>query len=231
MENTKCDAIVLSAKDYKDYDKLLTIFSALFGKQNVVLKGCKRPQAKQRFAGQPFFFGEFMIAKGRGYDVVAQVEPKKSFIDLTTDYDVYLDASLALKAIDKTCLSQNSERPFLLLLTYLTVLEKHLESSSLLTSKFYVELLNLLGFGINVDSCISCGGQLNDCVYFDYSQNSFVCKNCFRYDSIKVSASVFELIKTIKTNKFLKLLQLPLKNEDIAVAKKLICTIFDRIIT
>lgn len=227
----KCDAIVLSAKDYRDYDKLLTIFSADFGKQNVILKGCKRPKAKQRFAGQPFFFGEFLVVKGKGYDVVTQVSPKNSFMNITTDYDAYLDACSALKAIDKSCLSQASERPFLLLLTYLTVLEKHLDKTNLLISKFYIELLNMLGYGINAEMCFSCGKFILGDAYFDIRPNSIVCTDCRNYDSIYMKAEIINLFKIFKSHKFLELLQIDINDSDLKSLKGILSGAVDRIYT
>ncbi len=225
----KFDAIVLSAVDYKEYDKLLTIFSSEYGRQVVLLKGCKRPKAKLRFAGQPFFFGEFMVVKGKGYDVVTQVSPKRSFMSVTTDYDCYVDACMALKTIDISCLSQKSERLFLLLITYLVVLEQHLDLHSLITCKFYIELIKLLGFEINTDNCQECGQILQDNVYYNINHNCIICDNCKKYDSIPMRNEILKLIRILKANKFLSLLDKNLDSADIEAVKTLVLKAIERI--
>ena len=224
----KCDAIVLKTADYKDYDKVLTIFSADFGKQKVLLKGCKREKAKQRYAGQPFFFGEFLIAKGKGYDIVTTVAPKKTFIDLTKDYDAYLNASLVLKTIDMSCLSQTSERQFLLLLTYLTVLEKYLNHSELFTCKFFVEHLKMQGLSLNINECSNCGNLLKE-AYFDTIQNSFVCENCRTYQSLPIKNSQFFVLKQFDEKKFMSLVDLDYNESEIKALKTIIFDAIQRI--
>ena len=54
----KTDAVVLKAIDYKDNDKLLTLFSPSLGKITAGIKGVKKPKAKLAFAAQPFCFAE-----------------------------------------------------------------------------------------------------------------------------------------------------------------------------
>ena len=63
METKIIKGIVLSSYDYKEKDKLVEIFSAEQGKIIAILKGCKAPSAKLKFAFQPFCFAEFSIIR------------------------------------------------------------------------------------------------------------------------------------------------------------------------
>ena len=56
--DVKTEAVVLKAIDYKDNDKLLTLFSPSLGKITAGIKGVKKPKAKLAFAAQPFCFAE-----------------------------------------------------------------------------------------------------------------------------------------------------------------------------
>lgn len=216
----KLDAIVLSHKDYKEYDKVLTIFSAQNGVQKVLLRGCKKSKAKQRYAGQQFFFGEFVIAKGKGFDIVTTVEAKKTFINLATDYDAYLNACGVLKAIENSSLSQSSERQFLLLLTYLTVLESNLEKSDLLTCKFLVEYFKLQGLQLNVNVCANCCEKLKN-AYFDLTNGGFVCENCRNFNSHYLTFNQMSILEFLNDNKFLKTLNMQAKTNDLKSINKL----------
>lgn len=228
-EPTKFDAIVLKVADYKEYDRVLTIFSSSNGKQRVLLKGCKRPKAKQRFAGQPFFFGEFLLVEGKGFDVVTQVEPKKTFIELTSDYEAYLNASQVLKTIDDCVFPQMSEKPFLLLLTYLVVLKDNLSKSEILTCKFYIEFLKMQGFELNSEYCSNCDCQIKSEAYFEPFNNSIVCENCRTYDSLHIAKRVLEYIRIINTNKMLALTKMQFDEKDIKSLKNLLCDAVKRI--
>ena len=57
----KTDALMLGGIDYKDHDKLLTLFTAERGIVFTGIKGVRKPNAKLAFAAQPFAF-----AFGRG---------------------------------------------------------------------------------------------------------------------------------------------------------------------
>ena len=216
----KFDAIVLGHKDHKEYDKVLTLFSATNGVQKVLLRGCKKPKAKQRFAGQQFFFGEFVIAKGKGYDIVTTVEAKKTFISLASDYDAYLNASQILKTIEHSSLSQSSERQFLLLLTYLTVLENNLEKSDLLTCKFLVEYFKLQGLQLNIEMCANCSQKLEN-AYFDLISGGFVCEKCRTAGSQYLSSNQMQILAILNQNKFLKLVNLDAKSNQLKPINKL----------
>ena len=52
----KTEGLVLRATDYKENDKLLTLFSPTLGKITAGARGVKKPTAKLNFAAQPFAF-------------------------------------------------------------------------------------------------------------------------------------------------------------------------------
>ena len=59
----KTDAVVLQTLDYKDDDKLLTLFSPSLGKITAGIRGVKKPKARLAFAAQPFAFCEYVLAE------------------------------------------------------------------------------------------------------------------------------------------------------------------------
>ena len=68
----KTDAIVIRAIDYKESDRLLTLFTPLRGKVTAGIRGVRKPKAKLNFASQPFCFAEYVLAeKGGRYTVTS----------------------------------------------------------------------------------------------------------------------------------------------------------------
>ena len=204
-KENKSDAIVIYSKDYKDYDKLLTLYSPVFGKRKAVLRGCKRPNSKQRFAGLPLFYGEFVLVEAKGYDIIKSVESKNIFINITKDYDKYLDVCQMLKIVEKNGEYNNYRMQFLLLLTYLTFVDSGKIDYQVCTAKFLMEILRMQGLEPNTDKCSSCGKQFDERVFFDQAMNCFVCENCCKNSCIEIKKSVIEVMDTIKNNKFLEL--------------------------
>ena len=62
----KTEGIVLRATDYKENDKLLTLFTPSLGKITAGIRGVKKAKAKLNFAAQPFAFCEYILAERGG---------------------------------------------------------------------------------------------------------------------------------------------------------------------
>ena len=101
MDELKVTGIVLNSVDYKENDKLVTIYSLELGIIKAQLKGVKQAKSKLKFACQPFFVGEFFLIK-RAFYQVTTVNTIESFFDITQDYDKYLVASIVLDSIRLT---------------------------------------------------------------------------------------------------------------------------------
>ncbi|MBO5328139.1 MAG: DNA repair protein RecO, partial [Clostridia bacterium] len=85
----KTEAIVLKAVDYKDNDKLLTLFSPTLGKITAGARGVKKPTAKLAFATQPFCFAEYVLAEKGGRYTVTSAYLHESFFALREDVTRY----------------------------------------------------------------------------------------------------------------------------------------------
>ena len=76
----KTEGSVLQSIDYKDHDKLLTLFSPTLGKILVGARGAKKPKAKLSFAAQPFCFAEYILAeKGGRYASTSNLSPRQAW--------------------------------------------------------------------------------------------------------------------------------------------------------
>ena len=81
----KTEGIVLQSMDYKDNDKLLTLFSPTLGKILVGARGVKKPKAKLSFAVQPFCFAEYILAEKGGRYTLTGAYQYESFFSLRLD--------------------------------------------------------------------------------------------------------------------------------------------------
>ncbi len=224
----KCDAIVIYSSDFREYDKLLTLYTPTLGKKKVLLRGCKKPTAKLRFAGNPLFYGEFVILEGKGYDIVKTVESKKSFFNIPKDFDRYLDACNVLKIVNVNGEYNNFRLLFMLLLTYLSIIDEETTNTDVFTSKFFVEILRMQGFELNTKLCSTCSKCFGQNIYFDVDVNCFLCENCRKFSSMQVDKAVVELINVIQSNKFVELVNLDIDEKLIGKTKKFLNEIVNR---
>ena len=70
MTEIVTDAVVLRAMDFRDNDKIIFLLSPTEGKISAVLKGVKKAAAKLKYAGEPFCFAEFTLARRGGMATV-----------------------------------------------------------------------------------------------------------------------------------------------------------------
>ena len=72
------NAIVLKTVDYKDNDKILTLYSLEKGIITAGIKGVKKSGAKLKFASEPFAFCEYVLAqKGDKYNQIIRDDIEK----------------------------------------------------------------------------------------------------------------------------------------------------------
>jgi len=66
MGNSIQSGVVLRYANYRDNDRMLTLFTREAGLVSVCARGCRRPKSPLAAAGEAFVYGEFSIFEGRG---------------------------------------------------------------------------------------------------------------------------------------------------------------------
>ena len=61
MQQTERTAIVLRAVNYRDSDRMLTLFSPVFGRIEAKARGCRKPKARLLAASEPFALWEYTL--------------------------------------------------------------------------------------------------------------------------------------------------------------------------
>ena len=93
-ETIRMQAIVLNKTDYRDSDRILTLFAPDKGKLTASAKGVKKQNAKNRAAGEVFAFVTFLLADTRGRYTGTGFDSIDSFHELREDFDRLAAASL-----------------------------------------------------------------------------------------------------------------------------------------
>ena len=170
----KTDAIVLKAVDYKDNDKILTLFSPSLGRITAGAKGVKKATAKLSFAAQPFCFAEYVLAeKGDRYTVTGAYL-HESFFSLRYDI-VRFYAACALAEVCLTVLYENEshEGLFIALIEGLKALSLAEDDPAEAVIGFMLIALRESGYPIDLGYAEECDGDIGDKIWFDFSDGKF----------------------------------------------------------
>lgn len=122
MECFECDALCIKAIDYKDNDKIITLYCGERGKITVNAKGCKSAKAKLKFAVSPFCFGKYNLTNKVNRYTLIGCECYDSFFHLTANLDTYYAGMVVLEILDK--MSMDSDYNHGLFVASLTALKE-----------------------------------------------------------------------------------------------------------
>ena len=200
MEEIKLKGIVIKAVDYKDSDKLITIFSAEKGLLTARVRGVKKAKAKLAFAVQPFAFVEFMLSAKGGFYTVINATSIDQFFDLTLDFDNYILMLACLEVCSKTVKENDiNEELFLLLLNSLKMVCYQNVSAMVVFIKFMLEALKDLGFAMQISTCACCEDDFSGKLFaFSYDYNGMLCLKCAKVNEyLELSAGEFAVLKNI----------------------------------
>ncbi|MBP3423190.1 MAG: DNA repair protein RecO [Clostridia bacterium] len=170
----KTEAIVLRAVDYKDNDKILTLFSPSLGRITAGAKGVKKPTAKLSFAAQPFCFAEYILAEKGGRYTVTGAYLHESFFSLRYDI-VRFYAACALAEVCLTILyeDESHEGLFIALIEGLKALSLAEEDAAEAVIAFMLVALRESGYPLDLSYAEECDGDIGDKIWFDFSDGKF----------------------------------------------------------
>ncbi len=174
----KTDAIVLRAVDYKDNDKILTLFSPSLGKITAGIRGVKKPTAKLAFSAQPFCFAEYVLAERGGRYTVTGAYLHEGFFELRTDLTRFYAACAAAEVCYSV--SQENERYdglFIALIECLKGLSLAEADVADTVISFLLVALRESGYPLDLSYLEECDGDVGEKLWFDFSDGRFASRD------------------------------------------------------
>lgn len=170
------NGIVLRAVDYKDSDKIITIFTVEKGIIAAGVKGVKKAGAKLKFAAEPFCFAEYVLAKKTNRYTVISAQYLDSFYNLRTDLKKYY-ISGALGEVMQAALKEGDADVDMFSVFMDAVKNVNYSGNEKLTFiKFLIRLFKMSGYGIEDETCAFCGKKISGRVFFNFRNANFSCE-------------------------------------------------------
>ncbi|MDO4567615.1 MAG: DNA repair protein RecO [Clostridia bacterium] len=233
MPLEKLSGIVLRYADYRDNDRILTVFTREKGKLSIASRGCKRQNSPLQSASQLFAYSEMVAYSGRGKYSLNSADLCEAFYPLREDIVKFECASFMLALSDFiTGEEEPSEALFTLLyhcLSYTAYSDMDPMDVSLCLA---VRALTVSGYSPKLTSCVRCGAKLNDRrrVRFAPQLGGSVCNDCSG-EHMEVSALTLEAMRrmSLLEDKQLRNVRLPseVRRELTAVVKAYYLCIYD----
>jgi DNA repair protein RecO (recombination protein O) len=202
--NYNSRGFILRQRDYRDSDKLLSIFTEQKGKITAVAKGIKKPKSSLRACAQPFCHAYFHFNQGRDMDLLTQGRLLDFYANSRSDLERSLYCIYLMELLDKSLL-ENTPLPRLyhVLLQVLTAInEKGL--NPLFIRYFEVSLLANLGYKPELSHCLSCNRKAEASFHFSLSEGGLICPTCNGENSsvINISGETLGLLRLLSEGSF-----------------------------
>ena len=190
-------SIIIKSMDYRESDKLVTVFSEKESKLRGIARGIKKPGSSLRACIQPFCHSLLFFHRGKELDLITQGRLLDFYGNSREDIDRTLYCVYLMELLDKALMDRMA-MPRLYRLT-LAVLEEinNKGLNPLILRYFEMQLLVQLGYRPVLDHCINCGQQGNMLKSFSPAVGGMLCPDCTagEEDCMILSGEVLGLLR------------------------------------
>ncbi len=192
------NALVLRAVDYKDSDKILTLYSLERGKITAGIKGVKKSGAKLKFASEPFAFCEYVLAEKQGRYTVIGATYIDNFFSLRTDILKYYASAVVGEALNRLTVESESDTA-LFSLTINAIKQINYQKFELKSlAKYLIGLSELTGYKIQKAECAGCSFDIDGRVFFSTKNAEFYCFDCRPDGAIEITLETYNALKALE---------------------------------
>lgn len=199
MASESLNGIVVSYADYKDNDRILTLFTIEKGRVDCKVRNCRKPTAPFLACSQLFVFGEYTLFTSKQHSTLNSCDIKETFFPIREDPDRFMIGSLILRL----CLTaseqdvQNEPLFFLLYRTLSFLAYSETDSKDLLCG-FLAHYLDIIGYRPILTNCAVCHRDVRneEVLFYSPSAGGTVCVTC-PHGSDPVNKTALEAIRRI----------------------------------
>lgn len=211
MPTFKTDGVVLRRENYREYDKIFTIYTKDYGKINATASGVRKVKSKQAGHLEPFTWSEFMFAFGtRRVNRLATSVTLNSFPRVRKSLSKISIANYCIDVLDSATHTDSTDSAVFTLLTHvLHALEKteaYPQRDTLLGRVFAFKLLSHLGYKPELLNCIVCDISIGTAepLFFNALQGGLLHKHCLTKAlySLPVDTSILAMLHTFLVHDF-----------------------------
>ncbi|MFZ5973817.1 MAG: DNA repair protein RecO [Bacillota bacterium] len=178
MAPIKVTGVVLRTVNYRDYDRILTLFTRERGSITVSARGVRRTNARWRAGCELFAEGEYLLyARGTRY-YLSQADVRQSSYDLRNNPEAMMHAAFIANMMEAVIVSDEPNEPLYALLMRALALYCHADTDiARVTDYVLVHAMRILGFGLQLGECVRCHSKI-DHTHFSIPSGGVVCTGC-----------------------------------------------------
>jgi len=183
MNNYVTEAINLKSYNLNDADKIIVMYSKDNGLIKGVAKGIKKPKSKLGARMDLLVANSLQLLKGRSMDTIVQAQTVNNFRKSREDFDKLMLSSYVSELVMNFGEGSEAASKEIYELLY-KALNRISDSESkkdalIAVIKFQLKILLVMGFCVELDTCLCCREQvLDEEMYFSSKMGGILCKEC-----------------------------------------------------
>lgn len=151
----RCQAIILSRRDFGEADRLLTLFTATEGKRRAIAKGARKPSAKLSGHVELFTRSDCLLYRGRNLDILRQADMLEPYLGLREDLTRGAYANYIAELLDRFTAEEEEASGALFTLLDGTLTRIANGGDPRLAARYFeLQLLDLVGFRPELGECV-----------------------------------------------------------------------------
>ncbi len=183
MNNFVTDAINLKAYNLSEADKIIVMYSKDKGLIRGVAKGVKKPKSKLGARMDLLVANKLMLYKGKNLDRICQAEALNTFQKTRQNMDKIFYSMYITEVVNNFGVEDDpcSKEIYDLLYKALDKISNASTNVEIMIAviKFQLKMMQISGFGIELDTCLCCGEHIKDVnMYFSPGMGGIVCSEC-----------------------------------------------------
>ncbi len=203
------NAINLKSYDLSDYDKIILMYSRESGLIRGVAKGCKKPKSKIGARADLLVANNILLSKGRNLDIICEAKTINSFKENRESIEKIMYSSYIAEIVSIFGVENDpcSEKIYDLLYkaTEKISSSKTLKDILIAVMKFQLKIMQIEGFGIELNKCLCCGENIEEKnFYFSIQKGGVICSRCSEqsYGGVKIHHKIRDFLQSMLNSNF-----------------------------
>lgn len=199
MPAKSLNGIVIGYSDYRDNDRMLTLFTAEEGRVDCKARNCRKPTAPLLACAQPFVYGEYTVFFSQDRGTLNSCDIKENFYSLREDPDRFLAASACARLCQSVIEPEMPNETLFSLLYYTLSFLAYadIDPKDMLCG-FLVHYLDRIGYRPALTFCAKCRRDVraDSILYFSPQAGGTVCAACVQGEK-RISKLALEAMRRI----------------------------------
>jgi len=217
----KATGFIIRSIDFKESDKIITIFSKEFGKFSAIAKGARKLESKFGASLDLLTLNELVFYDKESLKLLKEAHIINSFLALKKDYEKLNVALRCARLLNLLIKEGQIERCTFQLFEDLLKWVERAEGAKLYELAFKLKFIKALGFAPNLFRCAGCGAQTQNYA-FSPEKGGLVCPTCKSVADPPIELGLARSLKAALELPLSKLGRLKLNEDALSCADQLL---------